>query len=216
MSLTEQKENFVFKHFELNNKDIHQRYGDFGLKFLFTKTSSLKLVNQDFQNEVTLPAGCSLTSFEAIETMFPMPTFTTVTSPMKLKSARIRLTTASINVRLFDLSEVEKLDLQLSSYTSAICQTTDELDDLKELKLYFDSNERMRTWKPDFAKLKNTLEILKVQVEGGDSSAGLDEKNMPSLSRILSKEFTKQSLHTEVDLDHIVIDVALNGLQKLS
>ena len=102
---------------------------------------------------MTLPAGCSLKKFEAIETMFPMPTFTTGTSPMKLKSARIRLTTASINVRLFDLSEVEKLDLQLSSYTSAICQTTDDLKDLKELILFFDSNERMRTWRPDFSKL---------------------------------------------------------------
>ena len=83
-TISEQREDFVFKHFELSNKEICQRHGDFGLKFLFTQTCSLRLVNQDFQNEVTLPAGCCLTDFEAIETMFPMPLFTTHKSPMRL------------------------------------------------------------------------------------------------------------------------------------
>ena len=120
--INQEKPDFVFRHFELDNEDIYQRQGEFGLKFLFTKTESLRLVNQDFQNEVTLPQFCHLTNFEAVETMFPMPTFIAPVSPMKLKSAQIRLSTASINVRLFDLTNVSKLDLQLSSYTSAICQ----------------------------------------------------------------------------------------------
>ena len=119
--IAEEKEDFIFKHFELANEDIYQRTCENGLKFLFTKTESLKLVNQDFQSDVTLPDFCHLNNFEAVETMFPMPVYTAITSPMKLKSARIRLSTASINVRLFDLQNVERLDLQLSSYTSAVC-----------------------------------------------------------------------------------------------
>lgn len=109
--IAEEKEDFIFKHFELSNEDIYQRTCESGLKFLFTKTESLKLVNQDFQSDVTLPDFCHLTNFEAVETMFPMPVYTTATSPMKLQSARIRLSTASINVRLFDLQHVESLDL---------------------------------------------------------------------------------------------------------
>ena len=40
--------------------------------------------------------------------------------------------------------------------------------------------------------------------------------HVPSISRILSKEFTEHSKHTEVHVDFLVVDIALIGFQCLS
>ena len=111
----------VFKHISIENKSRFERSGEHGLKFLFTQTRSLKLVNQAFINGFSLGQFSHLKEFYVVDSTFQMPLFATPTSPMKLNHAFIRLATVSIDVRLFDLEDAETLDVQLSSYARAVC-----------------------------------------------------------------------------------------------
>ena len=48
-----------------------------------------------------------LKEFDVVDSTFMMPGFTNAISPIKLTKAKIRLATVSIDMRLFDLEEVE-------------------------------------------------------------------------------------------------------------
>ena len=84
------------------------------------------------------------------------------------------------------------------------------------MKIYFDCNERFRTWPSNFSKVA-TLDTLKIKVDNGDCpNQRLDLNHIPSVARILSKEFTEHSRHSQVEVDFMVVDVALTGLNMLS
>ena len=61
------------------------------------------------------------------------------------------------------------------------------------------------------------LEELIVKVDTGDfPDQKLDLNQIPSIARILSKEFSEKSKITLVDVDFLIIDIPLDGLQMIS
>ena len=58
---------------------------------------------------------------------------------------------------------------------------------------------------------------MAIHIENTDfPNEKLDLTNMPSIARILSKQFTESAKHTDVEVDFLIIDVPLKGLDSLS